>query len=141
MLRMILDADPLRPSDQILLDTYILKVSNNSPVSLAFTSFRYANRAPLTLQQTMRIFEDLDNQSRGIFALSGAPTSDVPPTGDPMDLSRHETRPKTDWTRGDYSKAECWGCGKKGPLERDCQKKKKPTSKSKDTTTSKPKDK
>ena len=60
-LRMILDADPLRPSDQILADTYILKVSNNTSVSLAFASFRYANRVPLTFQQTMRIFEDLDN--------------------------------------------------------------------------------
>jgi hypothetical protein len=140
-LRMILDADPLRPSDEILADMYVLKVSNNTPVSLAFASFRYANQAPLTLQQTMRIFEDLDNQSQGIFALSGTPDG-VPLTqaGDPMDLSRHEARSKTDWTRGDYSKAECWECGKKGHLARDCpEKTKKPTSKPKDTA-SKPKD-
>src|SRR5204862_6066671 len=30
-LRLILDADPLRPSDQILPDTYVLTVSNNTP--------------------------------------------------------------------------------------------------------------
>src|SRR5436309_15432489 len=96
----------------------------------------------------MRIFEDLDNQSRGIFTLSSTPDS-APPTSDPMDLSRHEVKLKADWTPGDYGKAECWKYGKKGHLARDCESKKKLTSKpkdmmkprSKDTTMSKPKDK
>jgi hypothetical protein len=125
-LRLVLDLETVVPPENVLIETYLIKIADNRTASLAIANFNWQSGPVTSLARTMQIAEDLDGRARGIMANVAGPSTQNSP-GDPMDVDINRVEGRNYNRNSSYKTSKtnqedvvCYTCSEKGHIKRHC---------------------